>query len=141
MPIFVANFVLMEYGTGAVMAVPTHDQRDFEFANKYDLERIVVIQPEGETLNPEGMSEAYLGDGIMVNSESFNGMHNRKAMDAITDHLEQAGRAGGRSTIASRTGASRGSATGETPSPLSIARPAARYPYPTNSSRSFCRVK
>ena len=91
MPIFVANFVLMEYGTGAVMAVPTHDQRDFEFAAKYGLERVVVIQPEGGKLTPEGMSEAYLGDGIMVNSESFNGMQNRKAMDAITDHLEQTG--------------------------------------------------
>ena len=47
MPIYVANFVLMEYGTGAVMAVPAHDQRDFEFAKKYGLELIVVIQPEG----------------------------------------------------------------------------------------------
>ncbi len=48
MPIFVANFVLMEYGTGAVMAVPTHDQRDFEFAKKYGLPLIVVVQPEGQ---------------------------------------------------------------------------------------------
>jgi leucyl-tRNA synthetase len=97
MPIFVANFVLMEYGTGAVMAVPTHDQRDFEFAAKYGLERIVVIQPEGTQLNPQGMSEAYLDDGVMVNSEQFNGMHNRKAMDAITDHLEKTGQ--GRRTV------------------------------------------
>ena len=91
MPIYVANFVLMEYGTGAVMAVPTHDQRDFEFAEKYGLERIVVIQPEGEKLSSEEMKEAYLGEGTMVNSEPFNGMHNLKAMDAISDHLEEKG--------------------------------------------------
>ena len=91
MPVYVANFVLMEYGTGAVMAVPTHDQRDFEFAEKYGLERIVVIQPEGEELRQGEMTEAYLGEGIMVNSEHFNGMHNVKAMDAITDYLEEKG--------------------------------------------------
>ena len=91
MPIYVANFVLMEYGTGAVMAVPTHDQRDFEFAEKYGLERIVVIQPEGEKLASEKMTEAYLGEGVMVNSDPFTGMHNRKAMDAITGHLEEKG--------------------------------------------------
>ncbi len=91
MPIYVANFVLMEYGTGAVMAVPTHDQRDFEFAEKYGLERIVVIQPEGEKLSSAEMKEAYLGEGTMVNSEPFNGMHNLKAMDAISDHLEEKG--------------------------------------------------
>ena len=92
MPIYVANFVLMEYGTGAVMAVPTHDQRDFEFAQKYGMERIVVIQPEGERIDPEEMSQAYLGEGIMINSEPFNGMHNMKAMVAITDYLENTGR-------------------------------------------------
>ena len=64
MPIFVANFVLMEYGTGAVMAVPTHDQRDFEFAKKYGLPLIVVVQPEGQTLDAETMTEAYEGEGF-----------------------------------------------------------------------------
>jgi leucyl-tRNA synthetase len=91
MPIYVANFVLMEYGTGAVMAVPTHDQRDFEFAEKYGLERVVVIQPEGEDLHPGSMTEAYLGEGVMVNSGPFNGSHNRKAMDAITDYFATKG--------------------------------------------------
>lgn len=91
MPIYVANFVLMEYGTGAVMAVPTHDQRDFEFAEKYGLERIVVIQPEEKELHPGEMTEAYLGEGVMVNSGPFDGMHNLKAMDAITDYLETKG--------------------------------------------------
>ena len=58
---------------------------------KYGLERIVVIQPEGETLSSSEMKEAYLGEGKMVNSEPFNGMHNLKAMDAISDHLEEKG--------------------------------------------------
>ena len=91
MPIYVANFVLMEYGTGAVMAVPTHDQRDFEFAEKYGLERIVVIQPKEEELRQEEMREAYLDEGVMVNSGLFNGMHNVKAMDAIINYLEEKG--------------------------------------------------
>ena len=68
MPVYVANFVLMEYGTGAVMAVPTHDQRDFEFAKKYGLELTVVIQPEDKVLDPKTMDSAYVDDGIMVNS-------------------------------------------------------------------------
>jgi len=63
MPIFVANFVLMGYGTGAVMAVPTHDQRDFEFAKKYDLPLIVVIQPNGQLLEEKTMTGAYEGRG------------------------------------------------------------------------------
>jgi leucyl-tRNA synthetase len=91
MPIYTANFVLMEYGTGAIMAVPTHDQRDFEFAKKYGIPMIVVIQPPGETLNPATMTEAYTDDGIMVNSARFDGMENRQAMEAITDYLEEKG--------------------------------------------------
>ena len=89
MPIYTANFVLMEYGTGAIMAVPTHDQRDFEFAKKYGIPMIVVIQPPGESLNPATMTEAYTDDGIMVNSAPFDGMENRKAMEAIADYLEE----------------------------------------------------
>jgi len=87
MPIYVANFVLMEYGTGAVMAVPTHDQRDFEFAEKYGLAQVVVIQPEGAELLPKTMTEAYLGEGVMVNSGPFNGMNNLDAMGAIVEYL------------------------------------------------------
>jgi leucyl-tRNA synthetase len=90
-PIYTANFVLMEYGTGAIMAVPTHDQRDFEFAKKYGIPMIVVIQPPGETLNPATMTEAYTDDGIMVNSAPFDGMENRQAMEAIADYLEEKG--------------------------------------------------
>ncbi|MDY6952075.1 MAG: leucine--tRNA ligase, partial [Thermodesulfobacteriota bacterium] len=88
MPIFTANFALMEYGTGAVMAVPAHDQRDFEFARKYGLEIIVVIQPEGTTLDPETMTEAYVGEGLLVRSAPFDGLENVKALDAIADYLQ-----------------------------------------------------
>ncbi|MBW1741577.1 MAG: leucine--tRNA ligase [Deltaproteobacteria bacterium] len=89
MPIFTANFALMEYGTGAVMAVPAHDQRDFEFARKYGLDIIVVIQPKGETLDPKTMTEAYVGEGILVRSGPFDGIENVKALDAISDYLEE----------------------------------------------------
>jgi leucyl-tRNA synthetase len=89
-PIFVANFVLMDYGTGAVMAVPAHDQRDFDFARQYQLPLKVVIQPEGESpLDPATMEAAYVDDGLQVNSGAFNGMPNRKAMGAIADALEE----------------------------------------------------
>ncbi len=89
MPIFTANFALMEYGTGAVMAVPAHDQRDFEFARKYGLEIVVVIQPQGETLDPETMTEAYVDEGILVRSGPFDGLENVKALDRIADYLEE----------------------------------------------------
>ncbi len=91
MPIFLANFVLMDYGTGAVMAVPTHDQRDFEFARKYDLPMTLVIAPEGERLEPAAMSEAFTGEGTMVNSGRFDGMANTDAKEAIADFLEGEG--------------------------------------------------
>src|SRR3989344_6002273 len=91
MPIYIANFVLMEYGTGAVMAVPTHDQRDFEFARKYNLPMTVVIQLHDKKLDPAAMQEAYVDDGIMVNSGQFNGMNNRDAMAAIVKHIEEKG--------------------------------------------------
>lgn len=91
MPVYLANFVLPEYGTGAVMAVPTHDQRDFEFARKYGLPLQVVIQPEGENLDPQTMTAAYIEEGVMVNSEEFNGLNNCEAKDRIADYLEKAG--------------------------------------------------
>ena len=89
MPIYLANFVLSGYGTGAVMAVPAHDQRDFEFARMYDLPIIVVIQPEGEKLDPVTMAEAYTGSGRLVNSGEFDGLENSKALDVIAAHLSQ----------------------------------------------------
>ncbi len=92
MPIYLANFVLMDYGTGAVMAVPTHDQRDFEFAKKYDLPLQVVIQPEGVTFDSATMSEAFTEAGIMVNSGKFDGMQSVDAKEAIADFLHEQGR-------------------------------------------------
>jgi leucyl-tRNA synthetase len=91
MPIYTANFALMEYGTGAVMSVPAHDQRDFDFARKYGLEIIVVVQPEGESLEGAAMDEAYTGEGIMVNSGRFDGMSNEDAKEAIAAHMDQEG--------------------------------------------------
>ena len=90
-PIFVANFVLFDYGTGAIMAVPTHDQRDFEFAKKYGLKLRVVIKPEDSDLNEETMSEAYVDQGILVNSGPFDGQRNLEAQDSIADYLEKEG--------------------------------------------------
>lgn len=92
MPIYVANFVLMGYGTGAVMAVPAHDQRDFEFAAKYDLPKQVVIQPEGQTLNISEMTEAYTEPGVLVNSGEFDTMSNEEAKVAIVEYLGKSGK-------------------------------------------------
>jgi len=89
MPIYVANFVLYDYGTGAVMAVPAHDQRDFEFAKKYGLPIIVVIQPEDENIDQKTMDSAYEGQGRLVNSVEFNGIKNTDAIRKITSHLEK----------------------------------------------------
>lgn len=85
-PIWVANYVLMDYGTGAVMGVPAHDERDFAFAKKYDLPIRKVIDRADEPLN-EPLTEAYVGDGVLVNSGEFNGMPNRKAIEAISETL------------------------------------------------------
>ena len=90
-PLYVANFALMTYGTGAVMSVPAHDQRDFEFARKYDLPVKVVIQPPGNELDPKKMTEAYTDDGVQANSAPFDGMPNREAMSKIIRHLEKNG--------------------------------------------------
>lgn len=97
MPIYAANFVLADYGTGCVMAVPTHDQRDFEFAEKYGLEKIVVIQNPDNPLDAATMIEAYVDEGILVNSGRFDGMKNLQALEDIAEYLESIGR--GRKTI------------------------------------------
>jgi leucyl-tRNA synthetase len=90
-PIFAANFVLMEYGTGAIMCVPAHDQRDFEFAKKYGLPIRVVIQPEGKTLRAEELEAAYEEPGIMVNSGEFSGLPSVEGKRRITEKLEALG--------------------------------------------------
>ncbi len=91
MPIYTANFALMEYGTGAVMSVPAHDQRDFDFARKYGLEVIVVVRPEGKPLDGASMDEAYTGEGVMLNSGQFDGMSNEDAKEAIAAHMDKEG--------------------------------------------------
>jgi len=88
-PLWVANYVLMEYGTGAVMAVPTHDERDFEFAKKYNLALEVVIDNPKDHLNAAKMPAAYIEDGVMINSAQFNGLSNREAMEKIADWMEE----------------------------------------------------
>jgi len=87
-PVYIANFVLMEYGTGAVMAVPAHDERDFEFAKVYGLPIAPVVIPEGVELNAETMENASTVPGILVNSGSFNGMESDAAKAAIIAHAE-----------------------------------------------------
>jgi leucyl-tRNA synthetase len=88
-PIYIANFVLYEYGTGAIIAVPAHDERDFQFAKKFKLPITVVITPPDYDLTPDKMTRSYMGDGNLVNSEKFNGMNNRDAIDEITRFLEK----------------------------------------------------
>jgi leucyl-tRNA synthetase len=90
-PIYIGNFVIYEYGAGAVMAVPGHDQRDFEFAKKYHIPIKVVIQPFEYELNAEKMIRAYESDGTLINSDEFNGMENRSAIDSISKKLESIG--------------------------------------------------
>ncbi len=88
--LWVANFALMSYGTGAVMAVPAHDQRDFEFAKKYGIKIKVVINPSAEEeLDPAAMTEAYTTPGILVNSDKFSGRVNTEAMSDIIKWLEE----------------------------------------------------
>lgn len=90
-PIWVANYVLMEYGTGAVMAVPAHDQRDFEFAKKYNLPIRIVIQPKDKEVSFNTLEAAFDEEGIMVNSGQFNGLSSTKALENIIDHLIKKG--------------------------------------------------
>ena len=88
-PIFTADYTLMSYGTGAVMGVPAHDQRDFDFARKYGLTIRTVIAPPG--WDGAELQEAYLGEGTMVNSGPFNGLASERGKEAVADHVEQQG--------------------------------------------------
>ncbi|MGC8871373.1 MAG: leucine--tRNA ligase [Caldimicrobium sp.] len=90
-PLYTANFVLMEYGTGAIMCVPAHDQRDFEFAKKFGLPIKVVIQPKNKELKPEEMEEAYEAPGLMVNSQEFTGLESEEGKKRVIDKLETLG--------------------------------------------------
>lgn len=90
-PLWVGNFVLMEYGTGAIMAVPAHDSRDFAFAKKYGIPMKLVIQNAAQDLKLETMTDAYTEEGILVNSGEFSGKDNLAAIDAIMDFAEKKG--------------------------------------------------
>lgn len=89
MPIYVADYVLMTYGTGAIMGVPAHDVRDFAFAKRYGLPIPVVIAPPG--WDGKGLDEAYLDEGTMVNSERFDGLPSPEGMERIADYMEERG--------------------------------------------------
>ncbi|MDO8733613.1 MAG: leucine--tRNA ligase, partial [Elusimicrobiota bacterium] len=86
-PIYVSNFVLMEYGTGAIMCVPAHDQRDFEFAKKYNIQIKEVIVPS--TVNRQPLTDAYIEEGVMINSQQFNGLSSKDAISKISDFVEE----------------------------------------------------
>ena len=90
--IWITNYVLYDYGTGAVMGVPTGDQRDWMFAEKYGIEKIITLQPKDQELSLDTMTCAYEEkDGVLVNSAQFTGMEMHKAMGAITDYMAEKG--------------------------------------------------
>lgn len=90
--IWVTNYVLAEYGTGAVMGVPSEDQRDWLFATKYGIEKILTLQPKGQALKIEEMTEAYVEkDGVLVNSGKFTGMEMKEGAQAIMEEAEAQG--------------------------------------------------
>ncbi len=87
-PIWVANYVLMHYGTGAIMAVPAHDERDFEFARKYDIEIIPVISKDGSVYEGASMMEAYTESGKLIHSGKYSGMDVDAGIEALVSDLE-----------------------------------------------------
>jgi len=90
-PLYVGNFVLMEYGTGAIMSVPAHDSRDFAFAKEYGIAVKLVIDNPDSPIKVEEMEDAYTQDGVCVNSGSFTGINNREAIEKIADYTEKEG--------------------------------------------------
>lgn len=88
-PIYIANYVLMDYGTGAIMAVPAHDQRDFDFAVKYGLEIIPVVDPQNPEIDIHQLKEAFVAEGNLINSGAFDGMSNTAAQEKIIAYLEE----------------------------------------------------
>lgn len=90
-PIFISDYVMMDYGTGAIMGVPAHDQRDFDFAKKFDLEIIPVIDTHDPDVDFNNMTEATPAEGTMFNSGKYNGMNNKDAIKEITKDFHQKG--------------------------------------------------
>ncbi len=90
-PIYVTDYVLMGYGTGIVMGVPGHDQRDFDFAKKFGLDIIPVVDPQDPEIDINNLQEAAAAEGIMINSGEYNGMKNKDAIKKMTDVVEEKG--------------------------------------------------
>jgi leucyl-tRNA synthetase len=88
-PIWIANYILTEYGTGAIMCVPAHDSRDFEFAKKYDLPIVEVIRSQKRDVRTQEIEEAYEGEGILVNSGEFSGLSSEEAKQKIAEYMER----------------------------------------------------
>ena len=90
-PVYISDYVLMGYGTGAIMAVPAHDQRDFDFAKTFDLEIIPVVDTKDPEIDVYDLKEAFAAEGNMINSGIFDGMNNKEAILQITAHLQEKG--------------------------------------------------
>lgn len=90
-PIFISDYVMMDYGTGAIMAVPAHDQRDFEFAKKFDLDIVPVVDSQNPGIDINNLTEAFVAEGTMINSGKYTGMNNKEAIEEITKDLEADG--------------------------------------------------
>lgn len=88
-PVFISDYVLMGYGTGAIMAVPAHDQRDFDFAKKFDIEIIPVVESNSSEIDVNNLTEAFDAEGKMINSGKFDGMNNRKAIPEMIKWLSE----------------------------------------------------
>ncbi len=90
-PIYISDYVLMGYGTGAVMGVPAHDQRDFDFATKFGLDIVPVVDPGDPEIDLNNLKAACAAEGTLINSGQFNGMNNRKAIDKFIEVVEKEG--------------------------------------------------
>lgn len=90
-PVYIANYVLMDYGTGAIMVVPAHDTRDFAFATKYGLDIIPVVDPGNPDIDLNNLEDAFVAEGTMINSGKFDGLNNKEAIEKITEYAEEMG--------------------------------------------------
>lgn len=90
-PIYISDYVLMGYGTGAIMAVPAHDERDFDFATKFGLDIIPVVDPGNPDIDVNNLKEAFVAEGTMINSGKFDGMNNREAIKRVIEWVEEEG--------------------------------------------------
>ena len=137
-PIWVADYVLMDYGTGAIMAVPAHDERDFAFAERFGLPIVQVVAPARRRAGGEAAYVSHSDDDVLINSGQFDGLPRREAKRAIVAGSQPTAAASRRSTTACATGCFRASATGAARSRSCTARAAASWPCPTRSCRCCC---